>query len=157
MSSLGFKKRYYFRPSNWVVGITLFVLAVIGFMVVRIFEPHQSVWYIVPSLLFVALFVILFLRTPIYTEITEDTIRIQRIVGSKNFTNIIRIQRIDRRDLDGMIRTFGNGGFFGYTGYFRSPTFGGFYMMAVNMTELALVTLESGKVYVINYPSEDRM
>ena len=42
----------------------------------------------------------------------------------------------------------------GSTGYFRTLKYGSFQMLAVNKNELAMVTLNNGKQYVINYPRE---
>ena len=151
-----FKKRYYFRPSYWVVGVSLFVVLTIGFMVSRL-VGQGDLRYAIPTILLALLFLFLLLRAPIYTEVAEEYIRVQRILGSKTFTNVKQIRRLSRADLDGTVRTFGNGGFFGYTGYYRCPQLGSFYMMAVNFKELAVIKLASGKVYVINYPAEDRM
>lgn len=48
----------------------------------------------------------------------------------------------------------GNGGLMGYTGHFENMYIGKFQMYAVNKKELALVTLNNGTQYVINYPQE---
>jgi hypothetical protein len=42
----------------------------------------------------------------------------------------------------------------GYTGHFENRYIGKYQMYAVNKRELALVTLNNGAQYVINYPRE---
>jgi hypothetical protein len=76
------------------------------------------------------------------------------LIGSTKLTSITSVTPLEKNDLSGVIRTFGNGGLFGYTGYYSSPQFGKFQMIAINMKpeQLALVVLDNGKKYIINYP-----
>ena len=79
---------------------------------------------------------------------------VKLFLGSKVLEDIQSVRPIDNVHLKGCVRTFGNGGLMGYTGYFRTLKYGSFQMLAVNKNELALVTLGNGKQYVINYPRE---
>ena len=94
------------------------------------------------------------LRTPHYYYIEKDLIIVKFFVGKKVLDDIRSIRLIEEVDLKGIVRSIGNGGLMGYTGYFRSKELGDFQMLAVNKHELALVTLNNGKQYVINYPHE---
>lgn len=93
-------------------------------------------------------------RMPIGISINTDSIKVKRLVGYSTLTNVKTVSPIDPQDFSEAIRTFGNGGIFGYTGYYSSPKIGKFQMIAINTKELALVTLDNGKKYVINYPKE---
>ena len=68
--------------------------------------------------------------------------------------DVSAVRPILKGELKGTIKSWGNGGLMGYTGYFESMYIGKFQMYAVNKKELALVTLANGKQYVINYPQE---
>ena len=94
------------------------------------------------------------LRTPNYFYIEKDLIIVKFFLGKKVLDDIHSIRPIEDADLKGIVRSIGNGGLMGYTGYFRSKVLGNFQMLAVNKNELALVTLNNGKQYVINYPHE---
>ena len=94
------------------------------------------------------------LRTPNYFYIEKDLIIVKFFLGKKVLDDIHSIRPIEDADLKGIVRSIGNGGLMGYTGYFRSKELGDFQMLAVNKHELALVTLNNGKQYVINYPHE---
>jgi hypothetical protein len=94
------------------------------------------------------------LRTPRYFYIDKDVIIVKFFLGSKVLEGIRSVRPVGKAELKRCARTFGNGGLMGYTGYFRSKELGDFQMLAVNKDELALVTLENGKQYVINYPQE---
>lgn len=94
------------------------------------------------------------LRTPRHFYIEKDLIIVKFFLGSKVLEGIRSVRSIGETELKRCARTFGNGGLMGYTGYFRSKELGKFQMLAVNKDELALVTLENGKQYVINYPQE---
>ena len=94
------------------------------------------------------------LRTPRYFYIDKDVIIVKFFLGSKVLEGIRSVRPVGKAELKRCARTFGNGGMMGYTGYFRSAELGNFQMLAISKEELALVTLENGKQYVINYPGE---
>lgn len=94
------------------------------------------------------------LRTPRYVYVEKEQIIIKFYLGSKVLSDIASVHSITMRELAHSIRLMGNGGFFGYTGWYFKRMFGFYYMSAVNLDELALVTLINGKQYVINYPHE---
>ena len=94
------------------------------------------------------------LRTPRYFYIEKDFIIIKFFLGSKVLEGISSVRPILKGELKGTGKDWGNGGLMGYTGYYESRYLGKFQMYAVNKKELALVTLNNGKQYVINYPYE---
>ena len=94
------------------------------------------------------------LRTPRYFYIEKDLIIIKFFLGSKVLEGISSVRPILKGELKGAGKNWGNGGLMGYTGYFESFYLGKFQMYAVNKKELALVTLNNGAQYVINYPRE---
>ena len=132
------------------------VLLVVGIPVILcvdwFVEGDVKALYALPLWLIVMAVVIL--RTPHYFYIEKDRIVVKLFLGSKVLEDIQSVRPIDNVHLKGCVRTFGNGGLMGYTGYFRTLKYGSFQMLAVNKNELALVTLGNGKQYVINYPRE---
>ena len=94
------------------------------------------------------------LRTPRYVYIEKNLIIVKFYLGSKVLADIASVRRVTKDDLVGSFRLMGNNGFFGYTGWHVKKSIGRYYLAIVNWKELALVTLENGKQYVINYPQE---
>ena len=145
---------YRFRR-DWKV-ILVSVLAVVAIPIVLcvawFVEGDVEALFAMP--LWLLLMAGVLLRTPRYYHIEEQRIVVQFFVGSKVLEGIRSVRPIGETELKRCARTFGNGGLMGYTGHFRSKELGDFQMLAVNKDELALVTLENGKQYVINYPEE---
>ena len=108
---------------------------------------------IVTPIVFVVIW-LLALRTPRYFYIEKDRIVVQFFIGCKVLDEIRSVRPILKGELKGKIKTWGNGGLMGYTGHFENMYIGKFQMYAVNKKELALVTLNNGEQYVINYPQE---
>lgn len=145
---------YKFRR-DWKV-ILVSVLSIVAIPIVLCVdwyvEGNVEVLYVLPF--WVLLMAGVILRTPRYYYIEKDLIIVKFFLGSKTLDGIRDVRPIGSVDLKRCSRTFGNGGVMGYTGYFRSSELGNFQMLAVNKNELALVTLNNGKQYVINYPHE---
>ena len=145
---------YRFRR-DWKV-ILVSVLAVLAIPIVL-----YVAWFVegdVEALFAMPLWLLLMagviLRTPRYFYIEKDLIVVKFFLGSKVLEDIRSIRPIESLELKRCTRSFGNGGLMGYTGYFRNRELGNFQMLAVRKDELALVTLNNGKQYVINYPQE---
>ena len=143
--------RYYFRP-DWIVllisllGTGLFVYLWIGAGSIS----SGSFWI---ATLFTAVFLWFFSKVPLYTYVDEDIIRVRQLLSEKNFRRSqTSVRRLTDRDMEGTIRTMGSGGLGGYIGYFNNPRLGTFYMIAVSKSNLALLTTEEGKQYVIHFP-----
>ena len=145
---------YRFRR-DWKVIVTS-VLAIVAVPIVL-----GVAWYVeggVEALIALPIWFVVMaaviLRTPRYFYIDKDVIIVKFFLGSKVLEGIRSVRPIGKAELKRCARTFGNGGLMGYTGHFRSKELGDFQMLAVRKDELALVTLDSGKQYVINYPGE---
>ena len=145
---------YRFRR-DWKVIVTS-VLAIVAVPIVL-----GVAWYVeggVEALIALPIWFVVMaaviLRTPRHFYIDKDVIIVKFFLGSKVLEGIRSVRPIGKAELKRCARTFGNGGLMGYTGHFRSKELGDFQMLAVRKDELALVTLDSGKQYVINYPGE---
>ena len=62
----------------------------------------------------------------------------------------VEIVPISKDDLKGSLRTFGNGGLFGYAGYFQNKKLGKYRMYVTRLKDLSLLTDHNGKKTVIN-------
>lgn len=145
---------YRFRRDWLVVLLTLVVVAITIYVMFDVyFMQDDMVDRIVAPIVFAVIY-ILALRTPRYFFIEKDLIIVKFFLGSKVLEDVSAVRPILKGELKGTIKSWGNGGLMGYTGYFESMYIGKFQMYAVNKKELALVTLANGKQYVINYPHE---
>ncbi|MBO7247653.1 MAG: hypothetical protein J6V02_04840 [Bacteroidaceae bacterium] len=145
--------KYYFLPDAMVVILTAICLVPIYYLVVRIFNASNWSSEIL-SILLLLLFAVLFTRTPYCTVVEKNTIKVKRIIGFMTIADISSIEPVTKEDFKHTVRTFGNGGFFGYTGYYKSSKLGKFRMLAINTKELAKVVTKTGQVIVINYPAK---
>ena len=145
---------YRFRRDLRVILTSVLTMVLIPIVLCVIWFVEGDVKALIALPIWLLLMVGVILRTPRYFLIEHDRIVVQFFLGSKALEGIRSIRPIDSFALKGGVRLFGNGGLMGYTGYYRKRGLGNFQMLAVNRRELALVTLNNGKQYVINYPKE---
>ena len=145
---------YRFRRDWKVIAMTLAVVLLTVYVFYDVyFVGGDRADRIVTPIVFAVIW-FLALRTPRYFYIEKDRIVVKLFLGSKVLEDIQSVHPIDLVYLKGCVRTFGNGGLMGYTGHFENMYIGKYQMYAVNKEELALVTLNNGAQYVINYPME---
>ena len=145
---------YRFRRDWKVVVMTIAVVLLTIYVIYDVyFVGGDMADRIVTPIVFVVIW-LLALRTPRYFYIEKDRIVVQFFIGCKVLDEIRSVRPILKGELKGKIKTWGNGGLMGYTGHFENMYIGKFQMYAVNKKELALVTLNNGEQYVINYPQE---
>ena len=145
---------YKFRRDRQVILTSVLAMVAIPIVLCIAWFVEGDVEALIALPLWLLLMAGVILRTPRYFYIEEDLIIVKFFLGSKVLEDIRSVRPIGEINLKGCARTFGNGGLMGYTGYFRSKELGNFQMLAVSKKELALVTLNNGKQYVINYPQE---
>lgn len=145
---------YRFRRDWQVVVITIAVVLLTVYVLYDVyFVGGDMTDRIGVPIVFAAIYFFM-LRTPRYFYIEKDYIIIKFFLGSKVLEDISYVRPILKGELKGTKRIWSNGGAMGYMGRFQNIYLGSFQMYAVNKNELALVTLNNGKQYVINYPSE---
>ncbi len=145
---------YRFRRDWKVVVMTIAVVLLTIYVIYDVyFVGGDMADRIATPIVFVVIW-LLALRTPRYFYIEKDRIVVQFFIGCKVLDEIRSVRPILKGELKGKIKTWGNGGLMGYTGHFENMYIGKFQMYAVNKKELALVTLNNGEQYVINYPQE---
>lgn len=88
---------------------------------------------------------------PRYTAITDKEIIVKQVWGQLVFDyKKVEITSISKEKLRKSIRTFGNGGLFGYGGSFYNYELGHYRMYVTQMKDLAIITDTRGKKTVIN-------
>ena len=145
---------YRFRRDWKVILVSALAVVAIPFVLCVAWFMEGGVEALIALPIWFVVMAAVILRTPRYFYIEKDLIIVKFFLGSKVLEGIRSVRPVGKAELKRCARTFGNGGMMGYTGYFRSAELGNFQMLAVSKEELALVTLENGKQYVINYPSE---
>ena len=145
---------YKFQRDKKVLFMSVFAMVIvpIAFYAAWLAEGDAKALYAIP--LWLVLMIGIVLRTPRYYHIEEQRIVVQFFVGSKVLCDIHSVRRITEEERRSLVRIWGNGGFVAYTGIYKSRLIGRVRMYAVNKDNLALVTLDNGKQYVINYPEE---
>ena len=63
--------------------------------------------------------------------------------------DFLRVDMVNRKDLGFMIRLFGNGGLFGYFGWYRAANLGNFFFYGTQMKNLILIQMKTGRKYII--------
>lgn len=147
--------KYFFWPDLLVILLSIVALTAIAMMINNIFQSRE--WYsIILSALGIVILLFFALRVPYCVKVTESSIKVQSVIGSKKFEKKkIRIELITKKDLSNSYRVFGNGGFGGYVGRFHSPKLGNFKMMIVRQSDMVKITeLDTGEIYIINYPKQ---
>lgn len=95
-------------------------------------------------------FVFFLLRTSSYS-VTESSIVINSLLLPYNVSRneIAKCTLVSKDEMSGTIRTFGNGGLFGYTGYYRNAKFGTMRWFATQRKNYLLIEKTNGKKIVI--------
>ena len=145
---------YKFRRDWMVIALTVLVALVLLYVLYDVYFVEEDVADRIAAPIISVLIGFFALRTPRYFCIEKDRIVVKLFIGCKVLEDIQSVRPILKSELKGAIRNWGNGGLMGYTGYFESIYIGKYQMYAVNKKELALVTLNNGAQYVINYPQE---
>lgn len=109
---------------------------------------------------FAAAFMILLLLLPVITYLYRpkaymldgQNFYISRIAGSFRIplSVITTVQQIPNSDLRFSIRTFGNGGLFGYTGYFRNSKLGKMRWFVSQRKNYVLIETNDGAKFVVS-------
>jgi len=146
--------RFYFKPDVYVLLISAMGVLLVSYLWLSV-GPVISIsfWIAVIVTMFMAWFLF---KTPLYTYVDEDVIRVQQLIGNTTFRRSqVTLKRLSDHDMDGLIRTFGSGGLGGYIGFFQNARLGRFYMLALSRKDLVLVSTLEGKQFVIHFPPQN--
>jgi len=94
-------------------------------------------------------------------QITEEKLIIKRPLPGLNkeilLSEIESVKLISKEDLNGTIRTAGDGGLFGYYGYFFNKKLGNFTMYATNNKNLIVLIVGELKTEIVVSPDDATM
>jgi hypothetical protein len=122
-------------------------------------EPRKEFAFMTAFGLFMILLpVITYFYMPRFYVIDEDALLIKRLAGNFRIpvSTIDKIERASKEDMRLTMRTFGNGGMFGFTGYFRNARYGKMRWFVTQRTNYIVITTNDQKKFVIS-PDEPEM
>ena len=136
--------------------ITLLItLLFIGILVSNFiwFKEKNSAIFLIP--VFIGIYAVCIFFMPVGYRITESEILVKRAFSTVRFKidDIKSIQQISEHTIAGSIRTFGNGGLFGFTGYFANADVGKMTWFITRKDTLILIDFHDEKKVVIS-PNE---
>jgi hypothetical protein len=105
----------------------------------------------VAPLLLLTLLVAFYILKPLYITADAVALTIHRMVGPVSFpyTTILSISTLSGKDMSGSVRTFGNGGLFGYTGKYYNSRLGKMTWYCTQRKNYVLLILSDNKKIVI--------
>ncbi len=85
-------------------------------------------------------------------SLETDTLDVQRPIGAHStfYSDITSVQVLGPEDTKGLIRTFGNGGLWGFTGHFYNKKLGNIRLYATHIQPSLLVYRSSGKPLLLS-------
>ncbi|MFM2385473.1 MAG: hypothetical protein RL660_230 [Bacteroidota bacterium] len=111
-------------------------------------EPDKSYQWLlmVIGVLLIITFVGCYLFWPIKYILDKENLCIVRKIGTKKYelSTLKSATAISKKDMGFVLRVFGNGGIFGYTGKFTSKTYGRMNWYVTNQANLILIELKDG-------------
>ena len=137
----------------------VFLLALVGVFVGFI----KNNWFL--ALMIGLILACIFFFTYIFSiqsyQITEDKLIIKRPLSGLNkeilLSEIESAKLLSKEDLQGTIRTLGDGGLFGYYGYFFNRKLGSFRMYVTNHKNLILLIVSKSKTEIVISPDDAGM
>jgi hypothetical protein len=122
-------------------------------------EPRKEFAFMTAFGLFMILLpVITYFYMPRFYVVTDEALLIKRRAGNFRIpiSSINKIELASKEDMRLTMRTFGNGGMFGFTGYFRNSKFGKMRWFVTQRTNYIVITTNDQKKYVVS-PDEPEM
>ncbi len=137
------------KISTYSVAMTIITLiALIAIMIARLERGHEITAYILAVIIVVSCFTALF-YTPMTISATGSGVEINRSLRIKSlpYSEIESVRLCPPTMAEK--RLFASGGFFGYWGWFSEPGIGKYFAYYGKSSDCFLITLKSGKKYVL--------
>jgi hypothetical protein len=141
MSGTDSMKQKASRPDWVVVLITGPVTILFGIVSFKCICDGR--WLI--PLIIIGIWLYCFIYAPRSYEIRGDFLIVNFRIGSKRFGPIVSCETIKGRDIGWLWRVFGNGGLFGFTGWYWNLRYGLFVSYVTHRKKLVLFKTEAGK------------
>lgn len=145
------KSRYFYQLSSftWVLSITLTVA--LAFVVYNTFKDGG--YFIIIGVLTALILLAAIAVMPIYIEESEKYYKLRLLFFPIIFQKSeYRVREVAPETLKGSIRTFGSGGLFGFTGYFRNKSLGKYTAFISNTRKPLLLFSNGKKKIIVNAP-----
>jgi hypothetical protein len=148
------------NTASWLISIFIIAFTVgITMMLVNFMEErdsHNWLLWVFPG--FMALLCSgLFLYRPIHYLFTPYSLVVHRLMHDVviDLNQLELVRTVSKEEMGLPIRTFGNGGLFGYTGSYFSDRLGNMTWYATRTEKFVLVQLKEGKKIILT-PDEPR-
>ncbi|MBE2288151.1 MAG: hypothetical protein IAE95_01255 [Chitinophagaceae bacterium] len=142
------------------IAVMIIVTAVTGYKSIEQMEggPAVILAFLAPALLAVML-IAFWLYRPEAIELTDEALVIKRKISTISipYADIVQIALPDNKDLRLAVRTFGNGGLFGYTGKYYKQTYGSMTWYCSQRKNYVLLETTGGKKIVVTPDERDAM
>lgn len=139
-----------FHWDGTIIFMTIFYNAILVACGIRPFRDHV----IAIEILLFFLFLAPMLFAPIKLKITEQEIKVFRIIGwiKISITDIKSISAIEDDDqfFGKLIRTFGSGGVYGYLGFFKHEKYGKVRMFVTDRKRCFILKMKDGNTFVLS-------
>lgn len=147
------EKTYNVSWSRHTIIMTIIVLAVVAATCALII-PLYGTWGIAISALLLVIALASALFAPLRLVLTDDTLTVKRIIGSKTIARdqIIKCNAVDAHQIS-LLRLCGVGGFCGYTGWFYNKTLGKMFLYVGDFSQALLLTTAHKRVYMLSCDS----
>jgi len=134
----------------------IFLMAI---FLIAIWIQDPQIWDLVVLLIiFGPLIIFTYLFRVKSYQVTDEKIIIKRPVSifDKGFalSEIESVKLLNKEDFKWTIRTAGNGGLFGYTGYYANEQLGNFRMFATSRKNRILIILKNAKGKIVLSPDD---
>ncbi len=133
-----------------ITGLFIFIILLSTVLVVVASDASPIALIISALLISIVLGVYLY-RIKGY-RLDNDSLDILRPLGAKSYmyTDIKSVRLLEDADMKGLIRTFGNGGVWGYTGHFYNKTLGSIYLYMTQKSPAIMLTLNNSEKIVLS-------
>lgn len=131
---------------------SLFLIFTVVMLIIsyNLFQTEAFPLFVMGGFFSVILF-FTFLYAPLSYEINNDHIAIVRRIGNFNIprNEIVSVQALSKQDMGLAWRTMGNGGLFGYTGWYTSQKQGRMRWFVTQRNNYVMVVLANQKKYIL--------
>lgn len=126
------------------VGLTFLAVIATGLVNVRGSPIQQAGMIVLPALVLVATALFAVLRY----EVDDEGLHVVRPIGHLRIAGAVSAIVADDAAAKGAIRTFGNGGVFSFTGYYRLPKYGHCRFWVTDLHHLVVIHGDRGCVVI---------
>ncbi len=146
---------------NFSKGVTIGVILLLGsisyrsFKVLLGFKSLDSKSILIHSLVLIimlSIIIVSYLWSPKKYILSDNQLIINKTTNNivVDYKYITKVQLIKKEEMKGTIRTFGNGGLFGYYGKFHNPTFGNMNFQTTRQNNRVLIETKDNRKIIIS-------